>query len=314
MSATEASAPGKVILCGEHAVVYGYPAIALPLAQVRATARVEDGDGETTIYLRDLERRYPLAGAAADDPFALATRLVLAEAGLPATPPLAITIASNIPIAGGLGSGAATATALIRALARHLGRPDLADAAAVARLAFAVEQVHHGTPSGVDNTVVAYERPVYFVRGEPENRIEPFRVAAPITLLVADSGVSSPTRATVADVRRQWLADPARFDGLFAGCGRAVEGARAALEAGDRERLGRLMTENHALLREMTVSSATLDRLVTAALGAGALGAKLSGGGRGGNMLALVDGGRVGPVRDALRAAGARAVLTTTVG
>jgi mevalonate kinase len=309
-----ASAPGKVILFGEHAVVYGRPAIAAPVTQVRATALVENSSERgIRIIAPDLEADFRLEEAAEDDPLALAARLVLAAAPVSVWPNLTITVQSQIPIASGLGSGAATAAATIRALAQHLGLAEWATDERVSALTYQVEQIHHGTPSGIDNTVVAYERPVYFVRRQPQNLVEPFQVAAPLRLLVADTGVRSSTKIVVGDVRRQWQEDSARFEAIFDGCGRIAQAARAAIEQGRIEQLGRLMNENQVLLEEMTVSSPELERLVRAANTAGALGAKLSGAGRGGNMIALVEEGTEEVVREVLLAAEARTVLTSVI-
>jgi mevalonate kinase len=312
MAETVATAPGKVILFGEHAVVYGHPAIAAPVTQVRATATVRDSTAQGVRLLApDLGLDSWLAEAREDDALAAAARLVALQAGMPTLPNLEITIHSTIPIASGLGSGAATAAALIRALARHLNRLDLSSDAAVCDLTYLVEQIHHGTPSGIDNTVVAYERPVYFVRHRPQNRIERLAVGQPFHFLVGDTGVRSATRAVVGDVRRQWEADPQTFEAIFAACGAIAAEARAVLERGEQERLGTLLSENHRWLQRMTVSDPTLDRLVEAAKQAGALGAKLSGAGRGGNMIALVRPAEQETVRRALLAAGAVQVLAS---
>lgn len=316
---TQASAPGKIILFGEHAVVYGHPAIAAPISQVRARATVADAanapDGpRICLNLTNLNYQYTLAKAADDDPFAAAIRLLQEVAGLSTLPSLDITIHSDIPIASGLGSGAATAAALLRALARHLGLDSLATDEEVSRLTFAVERLHHGTPSGIDNTVVACEKPVYFVRRQPRNLVETFVVARPLRILVADTGVSSSTREVVGDVRRQWQADPTRYEALFAHCGAIAQQARQAIEAGTAPRVGALMNENQEVLREMTVSADSLERLIAVARQAGALGAKLSGGGRGGNMIALVTAETEADVRAALLAAAARSVLTSVIG
>ena len=312
MRVTEASAPGKVILFGEHAVVYGQPAIAAPVTQVRAWARVRDGD-QAGVYISspDLDEEHWLHESQEDDALAAATRLVQQAAGLAMLPPLHVRVQSDIPIASGLGSGAATAAALIRALAQHLGRPDLARDERVADLTYEVEKIHHGTPSGIDNTVVALEQPVYFVRREPQNLIEPFRVVRPLTLLVADTGVRSSTRDVVGDVRRRRQEAPSHFERLFAACGRIARDAHRALQAGEVADVGRLMNENQALLQAMTVSSPALEQLVNAAVAAGALGAKLSGAGRGGNMIALVDASCEAGVRQSLEQAGATRVLVT---
>ncbi|HVO70585.1 MAG TPA: mevalonate kinase, partial [Aggregatilineaceae bacterium] len=221
---------------------------------------------------------------------------------------LLLTVHSTIPIASGLGSGAALATALIRALGHALERPPSNEA--LNPLVYEVEKRHHGTPSGIDNTVIVYQQPVYFVRGRLP---EPFIIACPFTLLVADSGHGTPTHITVRDVRRLYESEPKRVGAIFDRIGAIVEAARSAIESGTMGALGLLMDENHALLRELTVSSADLDRLGSAARAAGAAGAKLSGGGRGGNLLALVEPDQAAAVAAALRRAGAVNVIQTTV-
>lgn len=313
MEKTQASAPGKIILFGEHAVVYGHPAIAAPVTQVRATVTIANSEpAGVRLIAPDLGKAYWLTEAQEHDPLARAVRLVEEATGSTLSQ-LTVTVRSTIPIASGLGSGAATAAALIRALSRHLSRPDLASDEQVCALAYEVEKIHHGTPSGIDNTVVAYEQPVYFVRREPKNLIEPFAIAAPLHLLIADTGVRSATRHVVGDVRRQWQAERARFDEMFAACGRIVQAARTALEAGDVMQLGRLMDENQRWLEAMTVSSTELEQLIAAARKAGAVGAKLSGAGRGGNMIALVTPEMQTSVRQALIKAGAFDVFASTV-
>jgi len=310
----QATAPGKVILFGEHAVVYGRPAIAVPVTQVRATATVTPGPtGGARLVAPDLGIDVLLAEAVAEDALAAAVRQVQQAAGLAYLPDFTLTICSTIPIASGLGSGAAITAAIIRALAAYLNRSDLLSNERVSALTYEVEKIHHGTPSGIDNTVVAFEQPVYFVRRQPQNQVETFEVAAPLRLLIGDTGIRSSTKSVVMDVRRQWQADPSRFEVLFDGCGRIAEAARRAIAAGNVAATGRLMAENHALLQAMSVSSAEIDQLVTTATRAGALGAKLSGAGRGGNMIALITAETETAVRRALLAAGARSVLTSVI-
>ncbi len=304
-----ASAPGKVILLGEHAVVYGRPAIAVPVAQVRAEAALQatpPGSGLTVVAL-DLERSLHLASASLDDPLAAIACLTLARLDLEDLDGL-LTISSTIPIAGGMGSGAAVSTAIVRAIAAFVGADLTADE--VSALVFEVEKLYHGTPSGIDNTVVGYEQPVVFVRGRPP---ELLAVGAPLHLLVADSGVAASTRQVVAGVRQRWEADPARYEWLFDQIGLCVVAARRAFEAGDAGALGALMDRNHALLVEMGVSSPALERLVQAARGAGALGAKLSGAGAGGNVVALAEPDTVQVVERALQQAGAVRTIAALV-
>ncbi len=306
---TECSAPGKIILFGEHAVVYGQPAIAVPVTQVRATARVEQslrGSG-CTLHALDLNRVVRLADAPDDDPLAAAARKTLDHLRLP-EPDVKIVIRSTIPLAGGLGSGAAVSAAIVRALAQHLNVA--LDNAAVSALVFEVEKLHHGTPSGIDNTVVVYEQPVYFVKGQP---VETFRVGHKLDVVIGDTGIASPTKITVGDVRAAWQAAPDRYNALFEQIGSLARQARQTIEQGEPDALGQLMNENHALLQTLGVSCAELDALVSAARNAGALGAKLSGGGRGGNMIALVTPDTQANVARALRQAGAKNVIVTGI-
>jgi len=309
---TVAYAPGKVILFGEHAVVYGRPAIAAPVARVRAQATVQDAPPGSGLMLvaADLGETHVLGTPPSDAMRALevTARNTLARLGLASPPDLRITIRSDIPIGRGMGSGAAVATALARALAMHLGAPLPPDE--VSRIVYEAEIIHHGTPSGVDNTVIAHGQPVYFARGQG---VELFRAGRAFRLAIADTGIYSPTRVAVGDVRVAWLADRARYDALFDEIGHVVAAARRAIEAGDIAALGPLMQRNQALLREIGVSSPELERLIAAAQGAGAPGAKLVGAGRGGNMIALLDPSREAEIIAALRAAGATRVLVTTV-
>jgi len=301
------SAPGKIILFGEHAVVYGRGAIAAPIPQLRARAEVYPAD-RCLIQAIDLEQTIDLSQASADDPFALIVRLVCAELEQ-SLPPWRIVVRSEIPIASGLGSGAAIATAIARALL------DAFDAALpldrLNAMVYEVEKLHHGTPSGIDNTVVVYGQPVWFVRGQPP---EPFAVGEPLHLLIADTGIASPTKGTVGDVRQGWLHDTDRYETLFDRIHKIACSARIAIEAGDVTALGSLMNENQVLLAELGVSSPQLEQLCSAARNASAPGAKLSGGGRGGNMIALVEPGKWPDVGQVLEKAGARRVMEMTLG
>jgi mevalonate kinase len=305
----QSSAPGKVILFGEHAVVYGRPAIAVPVIQVRATATAAPASPASglTLVASDVEREFALAKAPEDEPLSAAARLALAHFSAP-EPDATLTISSTIPIASGMGSGAAVSTALIRALADFLGQT--LEPSETSALVFEIEKIHHGTPSGVDNTVVVYEQPVYFARGQPVERLS---VAEPFTLIIADTGIPSSTKVAVEHVRRAWERDPAHYDALFDQIGDITDEARRAIEGGDSDTLGELMAENHALLIELDVSSPELDELVDVARFAGAQGAKLSGAGRGGNVIALVEDELATAVEEALIEAGAKRVIRTTV-
>ncbi len=305
---TTTSAPGKIILAGEHAVVYGRPAIAIPVWDRKAVVTIVAGADESGCHIVapqiSLDAR--LADLPDDNPLALIVRLALDAAGLSQVPDWRIHIHSTIPIAGGLGSGAAIGAAVVRAVIKRAGGD--ASPQLVSRLVFESERIYHGTPSGIDNTVIAYGTPIWFVKGESPSQ---FSVGAPLTLLIADSGISASTKEVVGAVRQEWQRDRARVEWLFDAIAAVVQRMRIVLERGGSEKLGALLTENQVLLRALQVSSDGLERLVEQAIAAGATGAKLSGAGRGGNIIASVTPDIMGDVRNALLAAGARSVIVT---
>ena len=307
---TVALAPGKVILFGEHAVVYGRPAIAVPVTEVKARAQVEAGEGGqgTVIVADDLGERILLREAAEDNALAHLVRLVLQRLRAGLDPDLTITVTSTVPIARGMGSGAAVSTAIARALIKHLGH--WAASRTISELVYEAELLYHGTPSGIDNTVVAFEKPIFFVK---DQGWEVFWVARPLLIAIGDTGIESSTREVVGDLRQRAAADPPRYEALFDRAGEVTRAARTALELGQQATTGRLMDENHTLLQEMGVSCPALDQLVVAAREGGALGAKLSGAGRGGNVVALVTPETRGSVDMMLRLAGAVRVTVTEV-
>lgn len=306
---SNASAPGKIILFGEHAVVYGRPALAVPVSQVSVTVEIA-APGRSGIWIEA-----PAIGLVAelntlpsDHPVAAVIHNFFFLFHISPLSDLAVRIHSTIPVASGLGSGAAVTVALTRALAAHFDRPMTEEQ--VNAFAYEIEKLHHGTPSGIDNTVVTYAKPVYFVRGQP---METLSVAQPFTIVIANTGVRAPTKESVAAVRRLWMQDASRWEAVFDKIGELAFTARRAIEAGEVDLLGTLMNENHALLQELTVSSPELDRLVETARRAGAQGAKLSGGGRGGNMIALASADVAQTLAVSLKAAGAKDTIVTQV-
>jgi mevalonate kinase len=311
--ATSASAPGKIILFGEHAVVYGRPALAVPVNQVRAKVTIlalpSGVPGQVHIVASDIGLESDLSDLPKGHPLALAIQSVTELLGIDHLPALRMQINSTIPIASGLGSGAAVSAAIARALSAFLGHPLEDDQ--VSHIAYRVDQTYHGTPSGIDNTVIAYAQPVFFIRGQPFLRL---CAARPFTIVIGNTGIASPTGIVVSDVRQHWQANPSAYERLFDDIGAIARDARAAIEEGQAEALGPLMTRNHSLLKQLGVSSPELDRLVKAAMTAGAGGAKLSGGGRGGNMIALTSPHAAEAIAQALRDSGAINTIITSVG
>lgn len=321
----KASAPGKIILFGEHAVVYSRPALAVPVTQVHVDVEVLDSPrAGIWIHAPVINLHAEFSSLPSDHPIGSVILKVFSTLGLPSPigrgagseGGLEINITSTIPVASGLGSGAAVSVALIRALSLALSNVEGSFLShpitneQVNELVFETEKYHHGTPSGIDNTVITYNMPVYFIKGQP---IETFKTGKPFTIVIGDTGVPALTKESVGDVRLLWLRNTTYFENIFNEISQISLIARRSIESGRPELLGELMDHNHALLQEMTVSSPELDTLVTAAREAGALGAKLSGGGRGGNMIALTEQAKAESVAAALMSAGARRTIITEI-
>ncbi len=310
MPAVTASAPGKAILFGEHAVVYGQPAIAIPVTQVQTKAyifpRIADPSGEIQIEAPAIDLDAKLSGLPENHSIRLLITLLAAELRLNKLPAFHLKITSTIPVAAGLGSGAATSVAVIRALSAFLGSPLPNDR--VSALAYEIEKSYHGNPSGIDNTVITYAQPLFFIREQP---FELLQVSHPLTFLIADSGVKSSTSQVVGQVRAGWQKEPERYLRIFSAIGEISRAGRSEIQLGSHQILGELMNENHRYLQEISISCPEVDRLVSAALSAGAYGAKVSGAGQGGNMIALVPQEQQEDISAALQKAGALRTMTT---
>lgn len=305
----KASAPGKIILFGEHAVVYNRPALAVPVTQVHVDVEVRDSDtAGVWIHAPVIDLHAELSTLPSDHPIGSVILGLLQRFGVFNPPDLEIKIDSTIPVASGLGSGAAVSVALIRAISSYFSYSLTNEQ--INSLVYESERLHHGTPSGIDNTVITYAMPVYFIKGQP---IETFKAGKPFTIVIGDTGIPAPTKESVGDVRRLWLRDSVYYEDIFDEIAQLALIARRSIESGKPELLGELMDQNHAFLQQLTVSSPELDRLVDAARNAGALGAKLSGGGRGGNMIALVEQASAESVAEALMSAGAVRTIITEV-
>lgn len=281
MGTWSAWAPGKLLLAGEHAVVYGYPAVA---------AAVSLG---TTVALRDRPGPSGLGDSAIRD-----ARLWPALSTLVPAEGVAVDVASDLPVGCGMGSSAALAVALVRALARREGRE--ATFEECFERAFRVERAFHGTPSGVDHAVSARGGAVRYRRGAdgaaPD--IAPLAMPAPLRLVVADTGTPGDTAAMVARVRARGCAEELRAIGDVA------ERVAACLRGGGDP--GPLFRENQALLRAIGVSTPALDAACRTMEDAGSSGAKLAGAGGGGVAIAAVSAEAEERVAAAARAVGCR--------
>jgi mevalonate kinase len=315
MPAITSTAPGKIILFGEHAVVYQRPAIAVPLQQLQARAVVTAEPlapaGRIRIEAPDINLKADFDSLSHDHPIRVTLQDLFRNLSIQRPPAFLLHLSSTIPMASGLGSGTAVTVATIRATANFLGK-ELPDEQ-VSDLAYEVEKIYHGAPSGIDNTVVVYNMPVFFQRVKDHPMIEKFKVPVPFWLVIGDTGIPSATAIVVGELCQKWEENPAFYEPLFDRIGEIVRLGRGLIENGLPHDMGSLMLENHSLLQEMGVSSPELDRLVDTAIAAGATGAKLSGGGKGGNMIALTDHEHAQQVAESLLANGAVNAITTEV-
>ena len=294
------TAGGKVILLGEHAVVYGRPALVAGVPR-RLTVTITAGDGPRvdSPVAADDQRPVQLL-------VAVARHFGLAPEGLVAR------VDSELPAGAGFGSSAALVVAMVRAMALAAGQS--MEVPALLRLGRELEAMFHGVSSGVDPAAAALGGCFWYAL-DPQGRVDanarqteaPFfgavALGGTIEVVVARHVGSRRTGLAVGGVRERWQADRPRFERLFDAVDAVVRSGVAAVRCGDRHALGARFDENHRVLMEMGVSSPATDALVTTARGAGALGAKLTGGGAGGAIIALVTA--AAPVVDALRAAGA---------
>lgn len=275
------AAHGKIILLGEHAAVYGRPAIALPIPlAVEASVR-KTGEGINVVIPRwGLEQKVRantpgVAGMVA----ALLAQLGLDEENM------TIEVFPHVPRAMGLGGSSALAVAIMRAVNAAYDL-NLAEEK-INELAFECEKAAHGTPSGVDNTVATYGTPLYYQRVSDQVSFDTLSIAQPLEMVIGMTGKESLTADTVARVRTAWEQHPRRYEGIFDQITQLTVQAREAVQGGLLSELGELMNLCHGYLNALQISTPELEQLVHIAREHGALGAKLTGGGGGGSMIAL---------------------------
>lgn len=302
-----ASAPAKIILFGEHFVVYGEPAIVTAIdKRAHATAELRT---DKRIHINSPSLK-------ASGYFSTKNHFQAEQGGREARPKLEpiriavqqilklskkengvnIDVRSNIPVAAGLGSSAAVAAATATAVSQLLGIKISKED--VFRIAYEAERFVHGTPSGIDPAISTYGGVLLF---QKDKGFTPLGVKEDIPLVVGDTGIERSTGEMVSRVRQRRERYPSIVKPIIKAGGRAALRAAKALEAGDLNTLGELMNINHAMLSAIGVSNEFLDRLVYAARKAGALGAKLTGAGGGGCMVALSPPDRLKQVVDAIK-------------
>jgi mevalonate kinase len=303
--AVEATAPGKAILFGEHGVVYRGPAVVLAIDRRARVVASERADGRVFFDALDLgfsgyfegETYVPVYGQPWRgknlQPLLVSARKTMEHIG--ADSGMDIKVRSEIPIAAGLGSSAAICVATVASVGELLGGSLTPDE--ICELAYEGEKVVHGTPSGVDNNISTFGGVLRYERGVG---IERFELDGALPFIIGNSKRKRSTRRLVERVRRLREREPELVDRIIEAIAQVSQDGLAALKSLDLPRVGDLMNVNHGLLASLGVSIAKLDIMVHLSRGAGAYGAKLTGAGGGGCMIALSDESNLENIRRAL--------------
>jgi mevalonate kinase len=308
------SGKGKTILFGEHFVVYGLPALAAGIAsETTAVITRVRSFGWKLVDNRPAmpgykEKKYEEQKVSIDN--------ILKHLNIdPTKTGFQIDLGGDLVCASGIGASAASCVAIARALSDEysLGLDD----DQINEAAYMGEMGYHGTPSGLDNTASTFGGLIWFVRdlnGGPP-KFEKLKLGKAANLVIASTGLTASTKVVVGDVRKKKDADPDWFDLISSEYTQLVNDARAALIELNFVKVGTLMNNNHELLQQLTVSCKELDNLVAIARESGAIGAKMTGTGRGGNMIALApDETTMDKIAEALKKSGAAGVWTTSFG
>ncbi len=290
---------GKVILCGEHFVVHGSPAIAAGISNSAAVWAEESDRNEISTDVRVVPE--------------ISSRAIGAILnGMGIKKKYKVFMESDLPTYGGLGSSAAFSVALVRYMS-YLHNMKLNDEQ-VNRFAYEGEKVFHGNPSGIDNAMATYGGVLMFTKGKSydDNVLDRFRLGLPLHLVVGMTGKFGATSKMVAAVREFKEKDEEKFRQLLDEVRELCHNAKSALEKGKLDAFGQIMNQNQSLLSEIGVSIEDNDRINRAALDAGALGSKLPGGGGGGCCISLAkDADHAEQIIRAVKKTGYEAFYTT---
>ncbi|MBU3901941.1 MAG: mevalonate kinase [Candidatus Thermoplasmatota archaeon] len=273
---------GKVILFNEHFVVYNVPAIASAIG-MKTSASIEPAE---KLILIDDRKETPGYKKEKLEQQKESLKRIMDAADIE-NRDIKIALGGDLIASSGIGASAASCVAIARALSEYFNL-DFSDNR-INDLAYEGEKGYHGTPSGIDNTVATYGGLVWFKKSKP-NIIERLNIQSHVEIVITNTGIVADTSRVVAGVRERKNRNPEKYKRIFNNAEKLVYDAREALKKFDLKKVGELMNKNHKLLQEIGVSCKELDFLVDLARDNGAYGAKLTGGGAGGNMVALTPG------------------------
>lgn len=301
----KASAPGKLILFGEHFVVYGLPAIATAI-EARTVAEVKQA---RKFSLQDNRPETPGYKKEKRDQQSDSIQRILKVMGLEGEK-VSIELGGNLIAASGVGASGASSAAIAAALNEEFklgkGIDEIND------VAYEGEKGYHGVPSGIDNCCSTYGGFILFRKDLKTGKgiVKRLHSKAILSIVIGNTGITSNTTEVVEDVKREKQRDPDRFSRMLDDYSMIIKEAESSLDNGDLRKIGLLMNMNHLLLEEMDVSCPELEELVNIASRSGALGAKLTGTGRGGLIIALVTNETEGTVASAMKKASFRSEIT----
>ena len=277
---------GKAILFNEHFVVYGVPAVVSSIGKY-TVAKIEP-ISQSGWKLNDNRKATPNYKEDKIDQQKDSIDKIMAKMGIDLSKNgIEITLEGNLYCASGIGASAASCVSIARALSEQYNL-NLSDEE-INDIAYEGEKGYHGTPSGIDNTASTFGGLIWFEKGE-NNVMDKISIPTPIEIVIGNTGKVANTTAAVAGVRERKEKNPEKYQEIFNRAENIAYLAKDALQDEDFKELGKLMNENHKLLQQIEVSSKELDFLVKLARDQGAFGAKLTGGGLGGNMIALTPG------------------------
>jgi len=277
---------GKAILFNEHFVVYGIPAVVSAIGKY-TVAKIESVN-QSGWKLNDNRKATPKYKEDKINQQKDSINRIIKKMGIDLSKNgVEITLEGNLYCASGIGASAASCVSLARALAQHYSL-DISDEE-INDIAYEGEKGYHGTPSGIDNTASTFGGLIWFERGEI-NVMDKISIPNPIEVVIGNTGKVANTTAAVAGVKERKEKNPDKYKEIFDRAENIAYLAKNALQIEDYKELGKLMNENHKLLQQIEVSSRELDFIVKLSRDQGALGAKLTGGGLGGNMIALTPG------------------------